>query len=115
MLTWGTGVRKERRSTRIPWDLRVEIASTQKGGWLPIMGNTSIVNLHGALIRTAKRLPEGENILMTVFSAHSVLVGARIVYSDCDSLVFGVELFRPRNIWGIFDVPTDWNLANSLS
>jgi hypothetical protein len=96
-------------------ELRVEIASLQVlGGWLPILGNTTVVNLHGALIRTSKRLPPDRHILMTVRSTSSDLVLARIVYSDpSDSLLFGLELLRPRNIWGLSETPLDWNLATT--
>jgi hypothetical protein len=116
MVTWGTGLpRPVRRSTRIPLELRVEIASLQiLGGWLPILGNTTTVNLHGALIRTSKRLPPDRHILMTVRSTSIVLVQARIVYSDPgDSLLFGIELFKPGNVWGLSEMPLDWNLAGT--
>jgi hypothetical protein len=114
MVTWGTGVpRRERRSSRIPLELRLEIASTQTvGGWLPILANTTVVNLHGALVRTSKVLPKDRNVLMTLLSATNALVMARVVYSDpSDSLLFGIEFFTPRNIWGISDIPADGNLV----
>jgi hypothetical protein len=71
-------------------------------------GETVIVNLHGALIKTLEPLEQRTHITL-----HVALTGksaaAQVVFVDPeDSHMVGVELTRPQNIWGISLPPEDW-------
>ena len=71
-------------------------------------GETVIVNLHGALIKTLELLAHGTHITL-----HVPLTGksaaAQVVFVDPeDRQSVGVELSHPQNIWGISLPPDDW-------
>lgn len=96
--------RQLRRSTRVPIHVRIEI---QARG-LTCDGETVVVNLHGALLRTSERLEVGEQVKLHV-SLTGKTADARVVFADADqALHFGIALDQPENIWGISLPPTDW-------
>jgi hypothetical protein len=97
---------ESRRSTRVP----LKVVITVEGGARSRTcdGETIVVNLHGALIATAIELSVGMRI-----SIHAYLTdkrtGARVVYIDPKNpLHCGIELDKPRNIWGVSLQPDDW-------
>ena len=107
-----TKFRDPRRSTRVP--LKVVIAIEGAPESLSCEGMTVIVNLHGALIATAIGLSAGMRI-----SIHVQLTdkrsAARVVYVDPENpLHCGIELEKPRNIWGVPLPPDDWDEKAAL-
>ena len=96
--------RTERRSTRVPIEVQIEVHARQ----VVFAGETVVVNLHGALIKTPEPLERGTQITL-----HVPLTGksaaARVVFVDSeDSHSIGIELAKPQNIWGISLTPDDW-------
>lgn len=94
-----------RRSTRVPIRIRIDVQSTG----LSCEGETIVVNLHGALIKTSMQLQLGARI-----NVHVQLTGktaeARIVFSSRERpLEVGIALDRPQNIWGVSLAPADWH------
>ena len=97
--------RQSRRSTRVPIQVQIRVEARA----VVCKGETVVVNLHGALLRTDEHLQLGERI-----SVHVSLTGksaeAKVVFVDpAQRLHFGVELERPENIWGISLPPEDWD------
>ena len=71
-------------------------------------GETSVVNLHGALISTAAPLELGTQVTIHVQQTGKASPG-RIVFASYEkSPHYGVELDKPANIWGLTDTPPDW-------
>ena len=96
--------RRSRRSTRISYDVLVEL----QGERFAYAGETSVVNLHGALIRTAAPLELGTQITIHVQQTGKAAPG-RVVFASYELPVhYGVELEKPANIWGLTDTPSDW-------
>jgi hypothetical protein len=96
--------RTSRRSTRVPIQVRIEVHAQR----IIFAGETVIVNLHGALIKTLEPLERRTHITL-----HVALTGksaaAQVVFVDPeDAHTVGVELSRPQNIWGISLPPEDW-------
>jgi hypothetical protein len=99
--------RRSRRSTRVPLKILIEVQDCAES--LP--GETITVNLHGALISTSAQL----NIRMTI-SVYVYLTDkrakAQVVYIDPENpMCCGIELDKPRNIWGVPLPPDDWKEA----
>ena len=93
-----------RRSTRVPIRVRLEVQATG----MSYEGETIVVNLHGALVKTSGRLDLGAAIAM-----HVQLTGksadARVVFASRERpLEFGIALDKAQNIWGISLPPADW-------
>lgn len=96
--------RELRRSTRVPIRVRIEVRATG----LSCEGETIVVNLHGALVKTTAPLELGARITL-----HVQLTGksadARVVFASRERpLEFGIALDAPQNIWGISFAPADW-------
>jgi hypothetical protein len=71
-----------------------------------------MVNLHGALIRTSRRLVCDAELTILVFPANHPSTAAigRVVYVDPhDPFTVGFELHYPGNVWGVPAPPQDWN------
>jgi hypothetical protein len=99
-------VRENRRSTRVALEVSVEVEG-EKG--VAVKGVTSVVNLHGALIRTRTPLQALSNISITVYITGKSS-RARVVYVAVDNpLKCGIELEKPENIWGVSLAPDDWD------
>lgn len=95
-----------RRSTRVP--LKVVISAQGMNESLICEGETIVVSCHGALISCAAPLRVKLKI-----EIHVIITGkraaAKVVYVDPEhSLVYGVELDKPENIWGLSFPPDDW-------
>jgi hypothetical protein len=93
-----------RRSTRVPIRIRLEVQGTGFS-W---EGETIVVNLHGALLKTSGKLELGDRITIHVqLTAKSA--DARVVFASRKRpSEFGVALDVPQNIWGISLHPADW-------
>ncbi len=93
-----------RRSTRVPIRIRLEVQGTGSS-W---EGETIVVNLHGALLKTSGKLELGDRITIHVqLTAKSA--DARVVFASRKRpSEFGVALDVPQNIWGISLHPADW-------
>lgn len=94
-----------RRSTRVAIRINVKVKATG----LTCEGETLVVNLHGALIKTTSELRLQDAIIV-----HVPLTGksgdARVVFASRENpLEFGVALDRPGNIWGVSLPPADWH------
>jgi hypothetical protein len=71
-------------------------------------GETLVVNLHGALVKTSGALE-----LNAAVAIHVQLTGksadGRVVFASRQRpLEFGIALDKPQNIWGISLPPADW-------
>ena len=70
-----------------------------------------MVNLHGALISIATQLSIGMTISVYVYLTDK-RAKAQVVYIDPENpMRFGIELDKPRNIWGVPLPPDDWKEA----
>jgi hypothetical protein len=99
--------RESRRSTRVP--LKVVIRVEGSTDHLTCEGETIVVNLHGALLSTAVALRLDLHISVQVFLTGK-RAKARVVYIDpSNSLLCGIALEKPRNIWGVSLPPPDWS------
>ena len=99
-----------RRSTRVP--LKVVISARGMSESLTCEGETVVVSCHGALIVCAVPLRVKLKI-----EIHVIITGKRatatVVYVDPERpLVYGVELDKPENIWGLTFPPDDWFKRN---
>lgn len=98
--------RESRRSTRVSLKITIEVEGRAQK--LRTEGETIIVNLHGALIKTATALHVGMAVLIHVYLTGK-RAPAHIVYTDPENpLQCGVELEKPQNIWGVPLTPGDW-------
>ncbi len=99
------GSTSARRSTRVQIDVLVEI----KGEGFAYAGETVIVSMHGALIRTCAQLQIGMPVFVYVHRTGKS-ARARVVFAthrtEC---LYGVEFDQPVNIWEIRNIPLDWN------
>lgn len=96
--------RDHRRSTRVPIRVRLDVRATG----ISYEGETVVVNLHGALLKTSGPLELGAAVAI-----HVQLTGksaeARVVFASRQHpLEFGIALDKPENIWGISLPPADW-------
>jgi hypothetical protein len=97
--------RRSRRSSRISYDVLVELQAER----FAYAGETVVVNLHGALIRTSAPLELGIPVTLHVHITGKAAPG-RVVFASYENAPphFGVELDKPANIWGLSDAPPDW-------
>jgi hypothetical protein len=101
-----------RRSTRVP--MKVVIALEDGSGGRTCDGQTIVVNVHGALIATAIGLSTGMRISVYVYLTDK-RAGARVVYIDSKNpLHCGIELDKPRNIWGVPLPPDNWEQTSGI-
>jgi|GraSoiStandDraft_4_1057263.scaffolds.fasta_scaffold452819_2 hypothetical protein len=98
-----------RRSTRVPIQVRIDVQATG----LSCDGETVVVNMHGALLRTTQQLQSGDRVTLHVHLTGKS-AGARVVFADrTQALHFGIALDKPENIWGIPLPPSDWDTRAS--
>lgn len=98
-----TKISTPRRSTRIASDVLIEV----QGERYASAGETVTVNLHGALVTISAPLKLGDRITIYVHRTGKS-ASAVIVFADDVLSLFGVELERPENIWGVAVPPSDW-------
>jgi hypothetical protein len=70
------------------------------------VGETIIVNLHGALVQVPAALKLGDRITIHVPHTGKSAV-AVVVFVEHEVSQFGMELEHPENIWGVV-APPDW-------
>jgi hypothetical protein len=98
---------ESRRSTRIRLKVMIEAQGIAEP--LTCQGETSVVNLHGALISTAVPLRVGMRIEIRVIPTDKH-APADVVYVDPDQpRICGIGLVKPENIWGLSLPPDDWH------
>ena len=71
-------------------------------------GETIVVNLHGALLRTSSQLELGSRITVHVHLTGKSAAAQVVFTSPQQPLEFGIGLDHPQNIWGISLPPADW-------
>lgn len=104
--------REARRSTRVPLKVAIEVEGGSEH--FTCEGETIVVNLHGALVATARGLRRGMRISIHVYLTDK-RAKARVVYVDpAKPLQCGIELDQPRNIWGVPLPPSDWDETTEL-
>lgn len=104
--------RESRRSTRVPLKVLITIKAGAESGTCE--GEAIVVNLHGALIATAIGLSIGMRISIRVYLTDKS-AAARVVYINPENpLDCGIELDKPRNIWGVPLPPDDWGETTAL-
>jgi hypothetical protein len=105
-MTSDSPARESRRSTRVSIKVSIEVEAAEH---LACQGETIVVNLHGALISTARALNIGMRIKLHVYLTDK-RAKARVVYVDpAKPLQCGIELDQPTNIWGVPLPPQDWD------
>ena len=93
-----------RRSTRVPIRVQIELHGTE----VSCEGETIIVNLHGALVRTSAPLQLGDRITLRV-QLTGKSATARVVLASREApMEFGIGFDKPQNVWGISLPPADW-------
>ena len=98
-----------RRSTRVPIQVRIEVQATG----LLCDGETVVVNMHGALLKTSQQLDLGDRVILYVHLTGKS-AGARVVFADrTQAFHFGIALDKPENIWRIPLPPPDWDTRAS--
>lgn len=95
-----------RRSVRAPLKLTITVGGNASK---LVLGETIIVNVHGALIRTSIPLAKNAKISIHVYLTDK-RAAATVVHIDPEnSLQCGIELEQPRNIWGMLLPPDNWH------
>jgi hypothetical protein len=94
-----------RRSTRVPIQVRIKVRATG----VVCDGETVVVNLHGALLRTVEPLEVGDHITLYVSLTGKSAAGRVVFAGQEHSFHFGIALDEPENIWGISLPPEDWD------
>ena len=96
---------ESRRSTRVRLKILIEAQGVAEP--LTWQGETSVVNLHGALISTTVPLRVGMRIEIRVIPTDK---RADVVYVDPDQpRICGIGLVKPENIWGLSLPAQDWH------
>ena len=93
-----------RRSTRVPIRVHIEVHSTG----MSCEGETIVVNMHGALVRTPSPLKLGAHITVHVELTDKSAEGRVVLATREHPLEFGIGFDHPQNIWGISLPPADW-------
>jgi hypothetical protein len=109
-----------RRSTRVNYETPVVISGRDATGQIYRDETiTEIVNIHGARIRTGRRILVG--MLVTVecpkTGKGSKGVCVNVYEPSPESLhpAIAIQILKPGNIWGVEDPPGDWGTAVAAS
>lgn len=95
---------QSRRSSRAHFDVLVELRMEK----FAHAGETVVVNMHGALIRTSAGFQLGDQVTIHVLRTGKSAPG-RVVFATYEvSHHYGIELDERANIWGLSDIPPDW-------
>jgi len=97
---------ESRRSTRVP--LKVLIRVEDNADSLTCEGETVVVNLHGALLNTARPLKMNSHIVVQVHLTGKQARAEVVYLEEANPLRCGIALAQPRNIWGVSLPPEDW-------
>jgi len=108
-----------RRSTRLPLEIPVRIASLGPGSPLSASCNTTLVNAHGCGLIAPSEFPHGIQVRLEMVSAKRYTTArvAEVVPlgGEPPTWLIGLELNVPGNFWGIEYAPTDWKIEESVA
>jgi hypothetical protein len=101
-----------RRSTRLPLEVPVLVASLDPAVSFSEQCNTTLVNAHGCGLISLREITRGVRVRLEIVSAkrHTTARVAEVVPlgSDPETWLLGLELDVPGNFWGIEYAPSDW-------
>jgi hypothetical protein len=96
-----------RRSTRVSLEVSIDVEEETSNQ--TVTGITQVVNLHGALIRTARPLRQHAQVIVSVYLTGKKSRAKVVHVTEDNPLKAGIELEAPQNIWGVSLVPHDWD------
>jgi hypothetical protein len=103
-----------RRSTRLPIEVPVIVASLDGAGSFSEQCNTTLVNAHGCGLIVSRALERDARVRLEIVSAkrHTTARVAEVVPlgGDPETWLAGLELDVPGNFWGIEYAPSDWKV-----
>jgi hypothetical protein len=106
-----------RRSTRLPLEIPVRIASIDAALLISEECNTTLVNAHGCGLIAKRPIPHGIRVRLEIVSVerHVAARVAEVVSlgGDPETWLVGLELEVPGNFWGIQYAPSDWKVEGS--
>jgi hypothetical protein len=101
---------QRRQSSRIDASVQLVVSGIfpNDGSSFTANGMTIVVNKHGALIQTEVGLRLGMQVAVIVVRTREAGT-ARVVWSSPQfEGHYGIKLEEPRNIWGVYFPPADW-------
>lgn len=108
-----------RRSTRLPLEVPVRVASLSADFPFSEQCNTTLVNAHGCGLISPRALMKGIQVRIEIVSAkrHTTAQVAEVVPlgGDPETWLVGLELEVPGNFWGIEYAPSDWKVEETYS
>jgi hypothetical protein len=108
-----------RRSSRLPLEVPVLVASLDADAPFSERCNTTLVNAHGCGMIAPRALKQGTRVRLEIVSAkrHTTARVAEVVPlgGDPETWLVGLELDTPGNFWGIEYAPSDWKIEESPS
>jgi hypothetical protein len=103
-----------RRSTRLPIEVPVIVASLDGAVSFSEQCNTTLVNAHGCGLIVSRALERDARVRLEIVSAkrHTTARVAEVVPlgGDPETWLAGLELDVPGNFWGIEYAPSDWKI-----
>jgi hypothetical protein len=106
-----------RRSSRLPIEVPVLVASLDADAPFSERCNTTLVNAHGCGMIAPRALKQGTRVRLEIVSAkrHTTARVAEVVPlgGDPETWLVGLELDTPGNFWGIEYAPSDWKIEES--
>ncbi|HLK32131.1 MAG TPA: hypothetical protein VKT29_03515 [Terriglobales bacterium] len=108
-----------RRSTRIRWQIPVQVVSLDSGVAFDETCESVAVNAHGCGLIAHTPLDKGTRVKLGLLPGQED-VTARIVDvvklgEDGRAWLLGLQLDTPGNVWGVRNPPHDWEKANSVA
>ncbi len=108
---------QRRQSSRIDASVQLVVSGVfpNDGSSFTVDGMTKVVNKHGALIQTEAGLRLGMQVAIIVVRTREFGT-ARVVWSSPQfEGHYGIKLEEPRNIWGVYFPPADWQTVEVRS
>jgi hypothetical protein len=100
----------QRRSVRVLVSIPLRISGTKPdGNRFEGTAEATVVNMHGAKIRTQEAITTGMTIRVIMLSPYRFQM-ARVVKQEAEG-EFGIELEQAQNFWGVYLPPADWDTA----
>ncbi len=103
-----------RRSTRLPLEVPVLVASLDPAQPFSERCTTTLVNAHGCGLIVPRALALGSQVRLEIVSAkrHTTALVVEVVPlgGDPETWLVGMELGVPGNFWGIEYAPSDWKI-----
>ena len=106
--------REGRRSTRVLLEVPILVEGVDaKGERFQELGQTEVVNKHGAKIRVPRALATDSEVIVTLTqsgrSSRAVVVWAEASPSGGYRDHYGIRLDKAENLWGLYFPPSDWH------